>query len=45
MEIPISIKNEFDASEALDQHIARRLDSALRLHQRYVQRLAPDLRV
>jgi ribosome-associated translation inhibitor RaiA len=39
MEIPISIKNEFDASEALDQHIARRLDSALRLHQRYVQRV------
>ena len=39
MEIPISIKNEFDPSEALDQHIARRLDSALRLHQRYVQRV------
>jgi ribosome-associated translation inhibitor RaiA len=39
MEIPISIKNEFDASDALDQHIARRLDSALRLHQRYVQRV------
>jgi ribosome-associated translation inhibitor RaiA len=39
MDIPISIKNEFDASEALDQHIARRLDSALRMHERYVQRV------
>jgi len=39
MNIPISIRNEFDASEALDQHIARRLDSALRMHQRYVQRV------
>ena len=39
MDIPISIRNEFDASDALDQHIARRLDSALRMHQRYVQRV------
>ena len=39
MEIPISIRNEFDASQALDQHITRRLESALRTHQRYVQRV------
>jgi ribosome-associated translation inhibitor RaiA len=39
MNIPISIRNEFDASEALDQHIVRRLDSALRTHQRYVHRV------
>lgn len=39
MDIPISIRNEFDASEALDQHIARRLESALRMYQRYVQRV------
>lgn len=39
MDIPISIKNEFDPSEALDQHISRRLESALRTHQRYVQRV------
>jgi ribosome-associated translation inhibitor RaiA len=39
MNIPISIRNEFDASDALDSHIARRLDSALRTHQRYVHRV------
>jgi len=39
MDIPISIRNEFDPSEALDQHIARRLESAIRTHQRYVQRV------
>ncbi|HJR60584.1 MAG TPA: HPF/RaiA family ribosome-associated protein [Vicinamibacterales bacterium] len=43
MNIPISIRNEFDASEALDQHIARRLYSALRVHARYVQRV--DMRL
>ena len=39
MNIPISIRNEFDASEALDQHVARRLETALRTHQRYIQRV------
>ena len=39
MDIPISIRNGFDASDALDQHITRRLDSALRTHQRYVHRV------
>ena len=39
MNIPISIRNEFDASAALDQHIERRLESALRTHQRYIQRV------
>jgi ribosome-associated translation inhibitor RaiA len=39
MEIPISIRNEFDPSVALDRHIARRLESALRTHQRFVQRV------
>jgi ribosome-associated translation inhibitor RaiA len=39
MEIPISIRNEFDPSESLDQHISRRLESALRTHQRYVHRV------
>lgn len=39
MEIPITIRNEFDPSEALDQHVSRRLESALRTHQRYVQRV------
>ncbi|HEY0873683.1 MAG TPA: HPF/RaiA family ribosome-associated protein [Vicinamibacterales bacterium] len=43
MDIPISIRNEFDPSEALDQHIARRLESAIRTHQRYVQRV--DIRL
>ena len=43
MQIPISVRNEFDPSEALDQHIARRLGSAIRTHQRYVQRI--DLRL
>ena len=43
MDIPISIRHEFDASEALDQHISRRLESAVRTHQRYVQRV--DLRL
>jgi ribosome-associated translation inhibitor RaiA len=39
MNIPISIRNEFDRSEALDQHISKRLDSALRMHERYVHRV------
>ena len=39
MNFPISIRNGFDSSDALDRHIARRLDSALRAHQRYVQRV------
>ena len=39
MEIPISVRNEFDASEALDQHVSKRLDAALRSHQRYVQKV------
>ena len=39
MEIPISIRNEFDPSESLDQHISRRLESVLRTHQRYVHRV------
>ena len=39
MNIPISIRNGFDASDALDQHIARKLETALRTHQRYVQRV------
>ena len=39
MNIPISIRNEFDPSDALDRHILRRLDSATRTHQRYVQRI------
>ena len=39
MDIPITVKNGFDASDALDRHIARRLDSALRKHQRYIQRV------
>ena len=39
MDIPISIRNGFDTSEALEQHIARQLESALRVHQRYVQRV------
>jgi ribosomal subunit interface protein len=43
MNIPVSIKNEFDASEALDQHIERRLDSALRAHERYIQHV--DIRL
>jgi ribosomal subunit interface protein len=33
------MRNEFDPSEALDQHIARRLESALRSHERYVQKV------
>lgn len=43
MNIPISIRNGFDASEALDQHIARRLESALRTYERYVQRVEMHL--
>jgi ribosomal subunit interface protein len=43
MNIPIYIRNEFDPSEALDQHIARRIESAIRTHQRYVQRV--DIRL
>ena len=39
MDIPISIRNGFDASDALVQHITRRVDSALRTHQRYVHRV------
>src|SRR5918993_2590009 len=39
MDIPISVRNEFDASEALDQHIAKRLESALRSHERFVQKV------
>ena len=39
MDIPITVRNEFDASEALDQHVAKRLDAALRSHQRYVQKV------
>jgi ribosome-associated translation inhibitor RaiA len=37
--IPILIRNGFDQSTALNRHIARRLESALRAHQRYVQRV------
>jgi ribosomal subunit interface protein len=43
MDIPISIRNQFDSSPALDQHIARRLDSALRTHERHIQRV--DIRL
>lgn len=43
MDIPISVRNDFDASEALDQHIARRLDSALHSHERFVQKV--DIRL
>jgi putative sigma-54 modulation protein len=43
MSIPISIKNEFDASDALNQHIVRRLDSAIRTHLRYVHRVGVRL--
>ncbi len=39
MDIPISVRNEFDASEALDQHIAKRLEGALRSHERFVQKV------
>ena len=39
MDIPISVRNDFDASDALDQHIAKRLDSALRSHERFVQKV------
>ena len=39
MEIPISVRNEFDASEALAQHVSKRLDAALRTHQRFVQKV------
>ena len=39
MDIPISVRNEFDASEALDQHIAKRLEAALRSHERFVQKV------
>lgn len=39
MNIPISIRNDFDPSDALDQHIVRRLNSATRTHQRYVHRI------
>ena len=43
MEIPISVRTEFDASEALDQHVSKRLDAALRSHHRYVQKV--DIRL
>ena len=43
MDIPISVKNDFDASEALDQHITKRLDSALRSHERFVHKV--DIRL
>lgn len=39
MDIPITIRNEFDPSPALDEHIARKLDAALRIHERFVQRV------
>ena len=39
MNIPISVRNDFDPSEALDQHIAKRLESALRSHERFVQKV------
>ena len=39
MDIPISVRNEFDASEALDQHIAKKLEGALRSHERFVQKV------
>jgi hypothetical protein len=39
MDIPISVRNEFDASEALDQHITKRLEGALRSHERFVQKV------
>ena len=39
MDIPISVRNEFDASEALDQHIAKRLEGAFRSHERFVQKV------
>jgi ribosome-associated translation inhibitor RaiA len=39
MDIPISIRNDFDPSDALDQHIVRRLNSATRIHQRYIHRI------
>ena len=39
MDIPISVRNEFDASAALDQHIAKRLEGALRSHERFVQKV------
>lgn len=43
MDIPITIRNEFDPSPALDEHIAKKLQSALRTHERFVQRV--DLRL
>ena len=39
MTFPLEVKNDFDHSEALDAHIARRLERALDAYAAYIQRL------
>jgi ribosomal subunit interface protein len=39
MDIPISVRNPFDPSDALDQHISKKLETALRSHERFVQKV------
>ena len=39
MTIPISVKNAFDASDALDRHIERHLEAIVRRRRRFVQRV------
>jgi ribosome-associated translation inhibitor RaiA len=39
MTIPISVKNAFDPSDALDQHIERHVETIVRRHHRFVQRI------
>lgn len=43
MRISVNVRNPFDPSTALDAHIARHLDAAVRPHERHVQRV--DLRL
>jgi ribosome-associated translation inhibitor RaiA len=43
MDIPIRIRNPFTPSDALNRHIQRCLDQALRIHRRSVRRVEVHL--